>query len=218
MSDLTATKKQMGQAVKSQFQALKVPGEVSKKVSAPQMRLEAKLKSGADVAIGCAEVTRGRPKGHFGLYWMLSMTGGPIQETREATGLDKDPNAARPYVLTTTSHNLPGPSHFEVGPTSDFDAVATTICDDIREQAFPIIEGLELKPERGLDFVLQTPGAVSLPFTTAVILMHLSRQTNRLDEIIKVASTKQGFYDFKGADDARARIVQPVAKWFASQK
>jgi len=217
MSDLAETKKKMAQAIKSHFQELKVPGEVSKKVST-KMRLEAKLKSGADLAIGCAEVKGGRLPGFYGLYWMFSMTGGPIHDIMTATALDADPHSARPYVITCTSHNLSSASHFEVGPNTDFDGVAAAICKDIREQAFPIISGFESEPNRALDYILSgIPFAVRNPFTTSIILMHLAKRTDRLDEIINVASAREGFYDFKGKTEARANIIEPLAKWFAAR-
>lgn len=218
MSDLAATKKKMAQAIKSRFQALTVPGERSKKITASQMRLEARLKSGADLVLGCADVKAGRPPGSFGLYWMVSLTGGPVQEIMEAAGLGADPRSARPYVFTSTSHNFPSASHFEVSPTADFDAIASAIVEDMREQAFPVIEGFESEYGRALDYVLERrPGAVRKPFTTCVILMHLSGQPSRLNEIIKVAGSAQGFYDFNGDADARATIVEPLAQWFASR-
>jgi hypothetical protein len=123
-----------------------------------------------------------------------------------------------PLIFACTSHNLPSVSKFEVGPKADFDAVAAAICKDIREQAFPIIEGFDSEPDRGLDYILKRRvGVFRNPFTTCVILMHLASRTDRLGEIIDVASTVQGFYDFKGTADARAKIVVPLTKWFESR-
>ncbi len=217
MSDLANTKKQMGQALKNQFSELEVPGELSKKVST-KMRLEAKLTSGADLAIACAEVKGSRPPGTYGLYWLFALSGGIIYDTMEACGLSAHPTFTTPLIFSCTSHNLRSASHFEVSPSIDFHAIAAAICKDVREQAFPIIEGFDSVPNRALDYVLSRgPGVVRNPFTTCVILMHLAGRTDRLDEIIKVASTAQGFYDFKGAAESLAMIVEPLANWFKSQ-
>jgi hypothetical protein len=216
MSDLTDTKKKIGHAIKAGFSTLEVPGELSRKVST-QLRLEAKLKSGTDLVIACSEVKAGRPPGSFALYWLFSLSGGFIYNTMQACGLSAHPNIQTPLIFSCTSHNLTSSSHFEVSPTADFDAVAAAICQDIHVQALPIIEGFETAPERMLDYILKRgPGVVRNPFTQCAILMHMANRIDLLDEIIKVASTSQGFYDFKDPAEARAAIIEPIAKWFKS--
>jgi hypothetical protein len=217
MSELAETEKKVGKAIKACFSALAVPGELSKKVSS-KMRLEAKLRSGADLFIACAKVKRGRPPGAFALYWLFALSGGFIYDTMKACGLSAHPNIQTPLIFSCTSHNLTSASHFDVAPAADLDMVAAAICKDVREQAVPLIEGFETAPERVLDYILgRGPGVVRNPFTMCLILMHLAHRTDRLEEIIQVASIAQGFYDFKGPAEARAGIVEPLARWFAAR-
>jgi len=216
MSDMTDTKKRMGNAFKAHFCKMVVPGEVSKKVST-KMQLDARLDSGADVVLACPEVRAGRPPGAYGLYWQFSISGGPILAAMEATGLAASASFHGPVVFALTSHNLPCGSHHEVFPGVDFDAVAAAIGRDMREYAFPLIEAFNSGFDQALDYILKRgPGGIRNPFTTCVILMHLARRPDRLEEIVHAASTKQGFYDFRGPAEADVRIVQPLARWFES--
>ncbi|MEJ8845040.1 hypothetical protein [Variovorax rhizosphaerae] len=219
MRDLAETKKKMGQAIKSHFSSLTLPGGVSAKVST-KMLLEAKLESGADLLIACADFKGGRAPGYYGLYWIFSIGGGVIFDAMAACGLSEHPGFQPPIIFTCTSHYLGESAHFEVGPNADVDAIASAICQSIRTHAVPIIEAFDSRPNDALDYVLAgRPGSVRNPFTTCIILMHLGNRRDRLEEIIKVASTAtKGFHDFKGAADPIAQIVEPLAKWFESQR
>jgi hypothetical protein len=218
MSDLADTKKKMGQAIKTHLTELKIPSEQSRKISS-KMRLEVKLKSGADLTISCVEVKGGRMPGSYGLYWLIALSGGVIYDVMKACDLAAHPTITSPLIFSCTSHNLPSASHFEVTPSVDFEVVAAAICRDIREQSLPIIEGFDSEPNRGLDYILKRgPGIIRNPFTTCVVLMHLAKRTDRLDEIINVASTAKGFYDFKGATEAETNIIEPLNKWFISHR
>jgi hypothetical protein len=220
---LANTKKNMRHAFKTLFSELHIPGEVSKKVSI-KMRIEATLDSGAKIVFACVEVSGGYPTGTYGLYWILSVTHGPILEIMKAVNLADTPVGDDSYVFSTTSMGLTTPSHHEVSADADFAAIALTISTDMQQYAFPIIEGFDSKPNQLLSHIL-TPrsgtkspqigaGAYRNPFTMCIILMHLAKRTDRLEEIIKAASTLQGFYDFKNKDEAQAKIIDPIAKYF----
>ncbi len=215
MSGIVNRQNRLGQAIKAHFSALPVPGAISKKVST-KMVLKAELRSGASLTIGCAKVKEGRAPGHFALYWMVSMTGGPIFEIMSATHLTT-PRFARPFVFTSTSHDFPSRAHFEIGPDGDADAVAQAITFEVRKRALPLVEAFESVPARALDCVLKdAAGAVYNPFATSLILMHFAGQTERLREITEVAAAAKTFYDYADARDPQADIVEPLKRWFES--
>lgn len=216
---LARTKQAMRRALAVRFQSLAVPDEAAKRVEAQRMRVVASLRSGATAILGCAEVKRGLPPGRYALYWVATMSGGEIPAIMAATGLDASPAGAPPHLFTTTSHNLSDPSHFAVGPDSDFAAVAAAIGDDLVRHAFPLIAGFASTPAMALDLILRgCRMAVRNPFTTCIILMHQAGQTERLDEIIRTAASRQGFYDFPGEAQARARIALPLSIWFRDRR
>ncbi len=216
MSELSEARRTMGRAIKAQFSELEIPGVVSRKVST-KMRLEARLKSGADLFIACSPVGRGHVPGAYGLYWLFSLTGGFVYDVMDSLGLSAAPNFSTPLIFSCTSHNLPSASHFDVSSAVDVDSVAATMCRDVREHALPLIAGYESEPEHVLDYILRRgPGVVRNPFTQCVILMNRARRIDRLNEIIEVASAARHFYDFRGSADARRTIVEPVANWFAA--
>ncbi|HYC79531.1 MAG TPA: hypothetical protein VEC17_00735 [Candidatus Binatia bacterium] len=128
MNDLINTKKKMRQAIKKHLLALKVPGEIpqSKKATVKWGGyVTLKLTSNDDVHIGCAEVKRGRRPGYYAIYWIIIISGNSF-----------------------TSHKF-SPSHYDVGPNSDFDVIAEAVCKDIKKYSFPIIKRFLNEKTRG---------------------------------------------------------------------
>lgn len=218
MTSLAATKKAMGNALKTQLSKLTLPGEVSKKVSV-KMRLQAQLDSGCEATLACAEVSGGRPTGHYGLYWLVSLREGPIHKVMVETGLDKAKNFHGDILFSATSQNISAPSHYEVGPDADFSAIAAAICGAMERDAVPIITAFNSDPGAAVDYLIEKgPGRTRNPFTACVILLHLAKRTDRIDELIAAASSRPGFYDFVDSPNPVKSIVEPVARWFQAHQ
>ena len=217
MSTLAETKKAMGNALKKSLDALPIPQLKSKKVST-KMRLEGVHESGCEITLACAEVVGGRPAGHYGLYWLLSLKGGPIYQAMVDTGLDAANGHFGDVFYSVTSHNLLKPSHHEVGPDTDVAAVAAAISEQRERIALPIARGFTSDPNAGVDFLLGQPvGSIRNPFTIAVILLHLARRTDRLPELLAAAPNKPAFLDFAARPDPERDIVEPIARHFAER-
>lgn len=217
MSTLAETKKAMGNALKKSLDALPIPQLKSKKVST-KMRLEGVHESGCEITLACAEVVGGRPAGHYGLYWLLSLKGGPIYQAMVDTGLDAANGHFGDVFYSVTSHNLLKPSHHEVGPDTDVAAVAAAISEQMERIALPIARGFTSDPNAGVDFLLGQPvGSIRNPFTIAVILLHLARRTDRLPELLAAAPNKPAFLDFAARPDPERDIVEPIARHFAER-
>lgn len=217
MSTIADTKKAMGHALKKCLDKLPIPQLQSKKVST-KMRLEGVFESGCEITLACAEVTGGRPTGHFGLYWLLSLKNGPIYQVMVDTGLDAAKGHSGDVFYSVTSHNLLTASHYEVGPDADTDALAAAIARQMEDIALPIARGFTSDPNAGVDFLLGEPvGRVRNPFTIAVILLHLAGRTERLPELLAAAPSKPVFLDFAASGDPQRDIVEPIARWFSTR-
>ena len=218
MSTLADTKKAMGNALKKGLDKLPIGTLKSKKVST-KMRLEGVLDSGCEITLACAEVTGGRPTGHFGLYWLLSLKNGPIYQAMVDTGLDAAKGHSGDVFYSVTSHNLLEASHHEVGPDTDTDAVAADIARQMEDLALPIARGFTSDPNAGVDFLLGKPaGRVRNPFTIAVILLHLAGRTDRLPELLAAAPSRPAFLDFAASANPQRDIVEPIVRWFSTRK
>lgn len=214
MSTLAETKKAVGNALKKQLSELRIPQLASKKVSA-KMRLEGVLESGAEITLACAEVVSGRPAGHYGLYWLLSLRLGPIYQAMVDTKLDACKSYSGDVFFSVTAHNLVKPSHHEVGPDTDPDQLAVSVCRQIETIGLPIAAAFTVDYNAGIDHVLaDKPGRARNPFTTGVILSHLADRRDRIAELLAAAPGKPFFYDFAACPDPTKLIVEPIAEWF----
>jgi hypothetical protein len=217
MSTLAETKKALGNALKKRLDALPIPHLQSKKVST-KMRLEGVHESGCEITLACASVVGGRPPGHHGLYWLLSLKRGPIYQAMVDTGLDAAKGHFGDVFYSVTSHNLLESSHHEVGPDTDVTAVAAAIREQMDRIALPIARGFTSDPNAGVDFLLSQPvGSIRNPFTIAVILLHLARRTDRMPEVLAAARSKPAFLDFAARSDPQRDIVEPIARYFAQR-
>jgi hypothetical protein len=217
MSTLAETKKAMGNALKKSLEALPIPQLKSRKAST-KMRLECVHESGCEITLACAEVVGGRPAGHFGLYWLLSLKGGPIYQAMVDTGLDAAKGHSGDVFYSVTSHNLLKPSHHEIGPDTDVAAAAAAICEQMERIALPIARGFTSDPNAGVDFLLGEPvGRIRNPFTIAVILLHMAKRTDRLPELLASAPGKPVFLDFAASANPTQDIVEPIGRWFSSR-
>lgn len=215
MSNLIETKKKMGNLLKTYLSKLILPGEISKKVST-KMRLEANLELGCKAIIACAEVKGGRPPGNYGLYWLLSLSNGPIYEVMQATNSDQSQSFSGNIIFRGTSHNLKsGASHYEITSETDLEATVSIICSDIKKICFPIVQSFNLDFLDAIEFVKNNgTGYVRNPFTACIILLGLSKSLNRIDEIISIAKDNPSFYDFHASPNYKAHIIDPIVQWF----
>lgn len=218
MTTLVETKRAIGIALKKSLEALPIPQLESKKVST-KLRLEGVFESGCEITLACAEVVSGRPAGHFGLYWLLSLKNGPIFQAMVDNRLDAAKGHSGDVFYSVTSHNLLQPSHHEVGPDSDASAVAAHISEQMERIALPIARGFTTDPNSGVDFLLHGPvGRVRNPFTMATILLHLAGRTDRLPELLAAAPSQPAFLDFAASADPARDIVEPIRRWFSTRK
>lgn len=218
VSEPSETRKRMGRAFKARMGGLAVPGQVSAKVST-SLRLEATLKSGCTVTLACASVTGGHPVGHYGLYWLLSLSNGPVLAAMTAIGLHARQGWHGPVFFRGTSHNLADHPHHEVGPHTDADATAAAIYEAFTTVAFPLIKAFEFDHDAAVDFILDRgKGHVRNPFTASAILLTMAGRLDRLDELVARTTDVVGFYDARTAADARTSIVGPVTDWLQGQR
>lgn len=229
-SPLADLKKRTGEALKRRLLALSI-ADLAPPRASTRMRLEGRyatgLAAGCELTLACASVVGGRRPGSFGLYWLLSLAGGPILEAMTATGLHTAPSFAGDAFFAVTSHNLATPSHHEVGPDTDVDAVALDICDELQRLALPIAAAFTSAPEAGFDYILAgRPGRLRNPFTLAAILLHLADRTDRLPELLAAAPRRPPFHDLpdagaasaaSAASEATRTILEPLARWFAQR-
>ncbi|CAN5789574.1 hypothetical protein BH11MYX2_BH11MYX2_02350 [soil metagenome] len=209
-------KKRVGASLKSALSSLTLPDEISKKVTS-KMRLEATLRSGAIVTLACADIASGRPYGSYGLYWVLSIKGGPTEDVMTKAGLAAAKSWSGPGFLSVTSHSLERPSHFEVTPTTDTDQLAVAIATSMERRALPLIAAFEEQPELGADLLLTgLPLKVRNPFTTCVILLMRAKREDRIAEILAAAPGNPAFYDFAACPDPETQIVEPLRAAFAA--
>lgn len=214
MSATEHSKKRLGASLKFAMSQMALPEEAMKKVTS-KMRLEATLTTGANVSLACADVSSGRPYGCYGLYWILSIKGGPTEEMMQKAGLHTAKGWSSPGVMAVTSHNLEKPSHFEVTPTADPDEMAVDIVASMKRRALPMIAAFEEMPEQGADLLLTgLPLRVRNPFTTCVILLLRANRRDRIAEVVKAAPDMPRFYDFAESADPEKLIVQPLLAAF----
>ncbi|HEY4057218.1 MAG TPA: hypothetical protein VGM39_11450 [Kofleriaceae bacterium] len=210
MSATDHSKKRLGASLKFALSQMTLPEEATKKVTS-KMRLEATLRTGASVSLACADVSTGRPYGCYGLYWVLSIKGGPTEDAMIKAGLHASKSWSSPGLLSVTSHSLETPSHFEVTPTTDPDAMAVDIVASMKRRALPLIAAFEELPEQGADLLLTgLPLKVRNPFTTCLILLLRAQRRDRFAEVLAAAPTVPTFYDFAACPDPQALIVQPL--------
>jgi len=217
MRTLAETKKAIGNAMKKRLDTLPILHLASKKVST-KMRFEGVHESGTEIMFGCADVVGGRPPGHYGLYWLLSLSRGPIYQAMVDTGLDACKSYFGDVFFAVTSHNFIKPSHHEIGPDTDPDLLAASVCDQIERIGLPLATAFTVDYNAGIDLVLADhPGRARNPFTTAVILSHLAKRTDRIDELVAVAPSKPFFYDFAACADPAKLIIAPIAEWMRTK-
>jgi hypothetical protein len=217
MNELSETKKKMGAALKHQLGKLVLPDEKTKKVISKQ-NLEVTLNSGCKAYIGCAEVKAGRAPGSYAIYWLLSLSEGPIFEAMMATGLDKSNSFSGTVFFVGTSHNLSGQSHYEVSPYIDFEDTAQAVCKAVTEIALPIVKAFGSDHNAAVDFVLGGGQRyVRNPFTICIILLNMCNRLDRIDEVVAKAGEVEGFYDYKSVSDPKTSIIDPINKWFTNK-
>ena len=135
------------------------------------------------------------------------------------TGLDAAKGHSGDVFYSVTSHNLLQPSHHEVGPDSDVSAIAVDIAEQMQRIALPIARGFTMDPNAGVDFLMRGPvGRVRNPFTIATILLHMADRTDRLPELLAAAPSQTAFLDFAASADPVSDIVEPIGRWFSTQK
>lgn len=219
MIKLDETKKSMGLAFKNMATKLSLPGEISKKVST-KMRMEAKLEDGANVIIACAEIKSSRVPGNYGLYWLFSLSDGPIYNCMQNLNLHVSQSFSGNVILRGTSHNLnSGESHYEINSCVNFDEISSSICNDIERFCFPILEEFTHHYSGGVDFIRNGgAGFVRNPFVTSVILLGLIKDLDRIGEIIDAAKNDHRYYDFHAAKDYEKEIIEPIQHWFLNNR
>ncbi|MCA9157303.1 MAG: hypothetical protein KDA72_03195 [Planctomycetales bacterium] len=212
---MNEAKKALGKLLKLELASLVLPGELKKKTST-KMNLEATLTGDWSVFIGCADVKGSREKQAFGLYWLLSLSDGPVLKIMESLALDKAPGFSGNVIFRATSHNLqPERSHYEANSKSDLESIAEIIRSDLERTCLPIISAFCVDHRKAVDFILDSGASyVRNPFTAAVILLGLANDFNAVDEVVSAAGTSERFYDFHRVANPNSEIVQPILNWF----
>ncbi|HEY4183276.1 MAG TPA: hypothetical protein VGM90_40915 [Kofleriaceae bacterium] len=215
MSAADHSKQRIGASLKFALSQMTLPEEATKKVTS-KMRLEATLRTGASVSLACTDVSSGRPYGCYGLYWVLSLKGGPTEDAMIKAGLHAATSWSGPGLLSVTSHQMEKPSHVEVTPKSDPDGIAVDIVASMKRRALPLIAAFEQEPEQGADLLLTgLPLKVRNPFTTTLLLLLRAQRRDRFADVLAAAPNVPTFYDFAACANPEELIVKPLLALFS---
>jgi hypothetical protein len=205
--------KQLGVAFKAEARAIELVNANKCKIRRDEVEY---VFTDASVAtMGYATVQRNYPKSEFGVYSLVSVTGGLIYQVMQETRLDKSESFCGDGIFAGTSHNLIDEGHYPVTSNVSVESVARQIVDGMREAYVPIIQCLTGNYGEGLDFLLRVKGRyIRNPFTTGVILLGLSGSFERLSDLVAAAMKNKSFHDFHSKKDNQRKIVAPIRQWF----